>query len=146
MTRLILLLASIVLLGCGDQPGVTTDLVNIPGSSDDPRKLPVITFTEAEYNFGTIAEGELVKHTFTFKNTGKAPLILSKVEPSCGCTAMRDWPREPIPPGKGGSISIEFDSSNRPGFQRKSITVLANTVPTRNVIHFQGDVLGPEAP
>jgi hypothetical protein len=141
-----ILLIAFSAVACQQSNEVTTDLVNIPGSASgetDAEKWPIITFDNPEFDFGKIAEGELVKHTFGFTNTGKAPLILANVEPSCGCTAMRDWPKEPIHPGQKGSISIEFDSNKRPGFQRKSITVLANTVPARNLIWFQGEVVGP---
>ncbi len=144
---LFIAIAFVALVACNDTEEVSTDMLHFPGSageSDSKGRFPEITFEEELFDFGSIAEGELVKHTFKFKNTGKAPLILSKVEPSCGCTAMRGWPKEPIPPGKGGEISIEFDSTKRPGFQKKSITVLANTVPARNVVHFQGEVIGPK--
>lgn len=134
--------------GCQSETNVSTDLVNIPGSADDASdvKLPVITFTEAVVDFGSIAEGEIIKHEFRFENTGDAPLILSTIETSCGCTVAKNWPKAPLAPGEEGSFSVEFDTNRRPGFQSKTITVLANTVPARNEVKIQGTVVGPTNP
>lgn len=147
---IILLSCCIALLACNSDQEVTTDMIHFPssaGDATDDRPLPVITFNEATFDFGKIAQGEVVRHQFTLKNIGKAPLIISTVEPSCGCTVMRDWPKDPIAPGKSATIEVEFDSSRQnPGFQKKSITVLANTVPARNVLHLEGEILGPQTP
>lgn len=126
---------------------VTTDMLHFPGTAgeaSEAQDLPSIEFTEAVFDFGKVAEGEVVKHAFEFKNTGDSPLVLSKVEASCGCTVARDWPKDPILPGKKGKIMVEFDSAKRPGFQKKTITVLANTVPSRNIIEIQGEVVGAQ--
>ena len=57
-----------------------------------------IEFEETKHNFGTIKEGEKVKHIYKFKNTGDNPLIISNAVASCGCT-VPSYPKEPIPPG-----------------------------------------------
>lgn len=35
---------------------------------------PAIACDEPEYNYGTVAEGEEIKHVFTVKNRGTGPL------------------------------------------------------------------------
>lgn len=150
IARIVILVCCSALLACNNSEEVSTDMLHFPSSAgdvEDNRPRPEITFNEATHVFGKIAQGEVIRHSFSLKNTGKAPLIISTIEPSCGCTVMRDWPREPIAPGKSATIEVEFDSSRQnPGFQKKSITVLANTVPARNVLHLEGEILGPEMP
>lgn len=85
-----------------------------------------IEFTSTSHNFGTISEnGGKAIHTFTFKNTGKAPLILTNVRAGCGCTTP-EWSRQPVAPGASGNIKVSFDPRNRPGSFIKSITVNSN--------------------
>ena len=92
---------------------------------------PVITFTENKYDFGTIKEGDVVKHTFKFKNTGNQPLLVSEVRVTCGCTTP-DWTKTPVAPGENGFITAQFNSTGKPGQNHKVITVVSNSV-TGNV-------------
>ena len=63
--------------------------------------------------------------TFEFKNIGTAPLIISDVKSTCGCT-VPSKPTEPIMPGKTGKIDVKYNMS--PGIIRKTITVESNAV------------------
>ena len=45
-------------------------------------KAPVIAFDGIAKDFGTVTEGQSLKHVFTFKNKGDATLEILKVEPS----------------------------------------------------------------
>ena len=85
-----------------------------------------IKFTDTEHDFGTIEEKlGPVSYEFIFSNDGSLPLVLSKVQPSCGCTSP-EWTREPIMPGKLGSINVRFNPKGRPGPFTKTITVFSN--------------------
>jgi hypothetical protein len=135
---LFLVAASAIFAACGgngegnatnDDSLLSTDLVHNPataGGDAESRDMPVLQFTDTVHNFGTIREGEKVEHTFSFTNTGKAPLLISGASASCGCT-VPDFPREPITPGKTGIIRVSFDSKGKPGLQDKTVTVSANT-------------------
>lgn len=90
--------------------------------------FPSISFGKMEHDFGTLNEGDVVDHVFTFTNTGDAPLIISKAEATCGCTVPK-WPREPIPVGGTGEIQVQFNSKGKPGVQNKTVTLTANTNP-----------------
>jgi hypothetical protein len=81
-----------------------------------------------EHDFGNITEGEVVEHTFIFKNTGEAPLIIEKAQASCGCT-VPSWTKEPVAPGATGEIQVKFDSKGKPNVQNKTVTITANTYP-----------------
>ena len=54
-------------------------------SSWTPEQLanaPIIHFDTLEHNFGTVQQGEIIKHNFVFKNMGNTPLIIRKVKGS----------------------------------------------------------------
>ena len=86
---------------------------------------PQINFETYEYNFGTIAQGEKVSHTFIFRNIGDGPLQITDVTTSCGCTASK-YSIEPVAPGENGTVEVIFDSYGREGKQLKSANVWTN--------------------
>ena len=104
----------------------TTTASTTEGAPEGP--LPAFTFTEEEHDFGTIKEGDIVEHTFTFTNTGEAPLIIESARASCGCTVPK-WPKDPIAVGETGEIQVRFDSKGKPNVQNKTVTINANSYP-----------------
>jgi len=146
MTKYPLIFLLFVLWSCQGDEQVSTDMINFPQSADgtDTDKLPIIVFEDTTFHFGSILEGEKVQFRYRFTNEGKSPLVLSRIETSCGCTASKSWPREPINPGDSGEIEIEFDSNQRAGHQQKTISVIANTFPATTILYLEGEVKGPE--
>lgn len=138
-----------VFASCGQEDRkVTADLLNFPQTASGEESdidLPEITFDSLVHQFGSIAIGEKVVHSFRFKNTGNAPLVISQVVPSCGCTTLKDWPKEPILPGESGSITAEFNSSGFPGLISKTITVGTNCIPKDWYLKLEGEVKGVES-
>lgn len=122
-----------------------------PGTVTAENQVPTgptttMVFEQTDFDFGSVKEGEKVKHTYKFKNTGKEPLIISTAKGSCGCTVPK-WPSEPIAPGGTGVIDVEFDSKGKPGKQAKRVTVTANTVPAQTFLNITGNVeKDPNAP
>jgi hypothetical protein len=88
---------------------------------------PVITLDKSTFDFGDITQGDKVEHVFKFTNTGNEPLIITNVQISCGCTTPQ-WPREPIPPGGKGDITIGFNSAGKMGKQNKVLPIQSNAV------------------
>lgn len=144
---LALFAASAVLISaCGDgKGGVVPGDVNNPATASgdyDPEKLPKMQFESVEYNYGTIQEGEHVKYSFKFKNTGKTNLIIAEAKASCGCT-VPEYPEDPIPPGESSEIKVDFNSSGKAGGDAKvvkTISVIANTQPNKVVLKLTGYV------
>jgi|GEM_PF-705176 len=99
-----------------------------------------IEFDEEIYDFGQIKQGDVVEHTFKFRNVGSAPLSLTYVKPSCGCTAPK-WSKEPVAPGKTGEIQIKFNSAHKKGPQNKSVTIFLNAEPVTKILRFKGEVV-----
>lgn len=106
---------------------------------------PVITFTKTEHDFGKINEGDgRVSTVFEFKNEGMAPLILSNVRASCGCTTPT-WTKEPVEPGQTGTITVTYNPNGRPGRFQKTVTITSNaTEPTKRV-YIKGEVIPKQA-
>jgi hypothetical protein len=133
--------------GNGNIPGTNLNATSMPqGASDVPSgPTTTILYEGNEFDFGTVDEGEIVKHLYKFKNTGDVPLIISNCKGSCGCT-VPTWPKEPVPPGGTGEIKVEFNSKGKPSAQRKQVTVTANTTPTETFLVIKGEVRGKEQP
>ena len=122
--------------------GMNSDMIHNPATADlptDTNQLARITFEQAEFDFGTVKEGDVVNHDFKFTNTGKVPLTILKARSTCGCT-IPEWSEEPIAPGASGVISAKFNTEGKSNNQTKRITVTANTYPNDNVVKLIGVV------
>ncbi|WP_372944930.1 DUF1573 domain-containing protein [Muriicola sp.] len=101
-------------------------------------KTAKIQFKTETVDYGVIQKGSDGIRVFEFTNTGEAPLIISKVSSSCGCTIPKK-PEEPIMPGKTGEIQVKYDT-NRVGPIRKAITVISNADTPTKVLKIKGEV------
>lgn len=99
----------------------------------------MLAFQDTKYSFGKIKEGAVVKHAYHFRNAGNAPLLISRAEASCGCT-VPSFPKDPIPPGGEGEITVQFDSHNRRGHQQKNVLIWSNSQLEKMSIGFDADV------
>jgi len=100
-----------------------------------------IAFDKYKHDFGTIKESAgKVSTVFTFTNLGDSPLIISKVEASCGCTTP-EWTREPIAPGGQGYVKATYDPANRIYFFERSLTVYSNGNPSKIDLSIQGTTI-----
>ncbi|MFN3801492.1 DUF1573 domain-containing protein [Belliella pelovolcani] len=105
----------------------------------DPSSLGKFSFEEVEFDFGTIAEGKVVEHVFNFVNDGQAPLVISNVTASCGCTTP-DYTKTPVKPGESGFVKVAFNSAGKPGTQAPTVSIQANTSPNVNRLRLKGNV------
>lgn len=97
-----------------------------------------IEFKTETVDYGEIAKGSDGIRVFEFTNTGNAPLIISDVRSSCGCTIPKK-PENPIMPGKTGEIQVKYDT-NRVAPIRKAITVISNADTPTKVLKITGEV------
>lgn len=104
-------------------------------------KTAKIEFKTETVDYGQIEKGSNGVRVFEFTNTGDAPLIISKVSSSCGCTIPKK-PEEPIFPGKTGEIQVKYDT-NRVGHIRKAITVVSNADTPTKILKIKGEIKAP---
>ena len=145
MNRYFALVFVVIMASCENKERkVTSDLLNFPSAENGQVEgdLPEISFEEAEFNFGKVAVGEKIMHTYSFVNKGKAPLQIAQVTPSCGCTTLKDWPKDPIAPGQSGVITVEFNSAGFSGNIEKTIQVATNGIPRDYYLKLRGEVSG----
>jgi len=102
-----------------------------------------IKFQTESIDYGSIEKGSTGLRVFIFENTGDAPLIITNVKSSCGCTIPKK-PEAPVAPGEKGEIQVNYDT-NRLGVFRKTITVSTND-PTSPIVALKigGTVLAKE--
>ncbi|EAR14235.1 MULTISPECIES: DUF1573 domain-containing protein [Robiginitalea] len=105
-------------------------------------KTAKIEFKTETVDYGEIDKGSDGLRVFEFTNTGNAPLVISKVSSSCGCTIPKK-PEAPIMPGKTGEIQVKYDT-NRVGPIRKAITVISNADTPTKILKIKGTVKGVE--
>lgn len=98
-----------------------------------------IEFKTDTVDYGEIAKGSDGVRVFEFTNTGNAPLVISKVSSSCGCTIPKK-PEAPIAPGATGEIQVKYDT-NRVGPIRKAITVISNADTPTVILKIKGEVM-----
>ena len=130
LKRIFYVFSGIVLLLCSCENKAKEKQQNVNPTSDqtitnDSTTRAKFEIKDKSFNFGDLAEGEIVTHTFHFKNTGKKSLVIQNIESSCGCTTPK-YDKKPIPPGGEGKIEDEFNSSGRYGKQYKVINIFAN--------------------
>jgi hypothetical protein len=101
-------------------------------------KTAKIEFKAETLDYGVIEKGSDGVRVFEFTNTGDAPLIISKVSSSCGCTIPKK-PEKPILPGENGEIQVKYDTK-RVGPIRKAITVISNASTPTKVLKIKGEV------
>src|SRR5690554_1801832 len=146
---LLALLAVGLLASCNmavEDGSVGSDILDNPATLTGKKieKMPEITFEETEFNAGEISQGEILNYVYKFTNTGNAPLVLSSVSASCGCTVAKNYPRGKILPGEGGEIAVEFNSDNKWGELDVSITVAANTIPAVTQLLIRTNIVVPD--
>lgn len=105
------------------------------------KKVAKIEFKTDVIDYGTIDKGADGVRTFEFTNTGDAPLVISNVKSTCGCTIPKK-PKGPIMPGKTGEIEVKYNTNLvRP--IRKTITVISNADTPTVALKIKGLVVDP---
>lgn len=107
--------------------------------SQDTVNVAKITFDESVHHFGSVKEGEVVRVSYKFTNTGRVPLLIADARATCGCT-VPEWPKNTIEPGESDVILVEFDTQGKKYDQNRPISIIANTLPRQTDIFITGHV------
>lgn len=103
------------------------------------KPLGILVFEIETIDYGTIQQNDNGLRSFKFSNSGSAPIVISKVKTSCGCT-VPTYPKQAILPGESGTIDIKY-ATNRLGKFSKSITVISNASQSQKSLRIKGDVI-----
>ena len=98
--------------------------------------MRVFEFENDVIDYGKIEQNADGVRVFKFKNTGKSPLIISRIQSSCGCTVPKK-PDHPIMPGEEGKIEVSYDTKRLGGFS-KAITIFSNAKNERKMVKIKG--------
>lgn len=102
--------------------------VEAQGKTKDAKneKAAEIRFDAISHDFGVISGNEPAKCTFTFTNTGTAPLIIHQAIATCGCT-VPNYSKDPVKPGEKGQIEVTYNGrAGGMGHFMKGINVRSN--------------------
>jgi hypothetical protein len=132
MKKVILGLSALCLIAftsCKEDASKKIDENNVAAAAErdaNSSKFPVLEFDKTEHDFGEIEAKTPVETVFKYKNTGEAPLVITDIKSSCGCTVPQDWSKEPLAAGESGQFTVKFNGSGT-NTVSKTITVTANT-------------------
>ncbi|CAI8366731.1 MAG: Uncharacterised protein [Flavobacterium sp. SCGC AAA160-P02] len=144
LTISLLVLSTILFISCKDE-NASSKVKKQNINSAKKRDIEIskgsaeIQFDQTEYDFGTVNEGVVVEAKFIVTNPGKTDLLISNVQPSCGCT-IPIWPKDPIKPGESSEVLAKFDTSGKPNRQFKTLTLFTNTPRGREILKLRGSV------
>ena len=158
MMKHVLYCAAILLAACGcrnarsaemtkalQELGQTTENPTMAVSPDDGTEDgaqvgEVVEFDKTVHDFGDVSIGDgPLTCTFTVKNIGKEPIAIYEVVTSCGCTDA-SWTREPLQPGKTGTISGTYKNEDGPVPFDKTLTVYIAGVSKPVILRMRGVV------
>ena len=104
-----------------------------------PEKVgDIVEFDKTIHNFGDVmlSDGAL-SCTFTMKNISDKPVVIYNVVTSCGCTDVK-WTREPVLPGKTGTISAVYTNDEGPYPFDKSLTAYISGIGRPVILRIRG--------
>ncbi len=107
-------------------------------------KPGTISWSETTHDFGKIPVNNPASVTFTVKNSGTEPIVMSAAKSSCGCT-VAEFTKEPIKPGESGVVKATYNAAH-PGPFTKTVTVTFAGIANADVLVLKGEVIGEPTP
>lgn len=108
-------------------------------SAASPSPTAAFSWADTTYDFGKTKAGIPVSYEFRFTNTGMAPIIISSVKASCGCTVTA-YTKDPVAHGASGFVRATYDAK-KPGKYVKTVAVYANTPEGSIKLTVKGEVI-----
>ncbi len=98
----------------------------------------ILQFESEVIDYGTIDYKADGVRAFKFTNVGNAPIVISNVKGSCGCTVPTK-PKGAIMPGESAEIGVKY-ATNRVGAFSKTVLVTSNASKPTVVLKIKGTV------
>ncbi|MFI3301889.1 MAG: DUF1573 domain-containing protein [Rikenellaceae bacterium] len=88
----------------------------------------IIEADSATHNFGRVTrKGADVEHTFTIRNSGTTPLVITEASTTCTCIKVK-YPKRPIPPQGSAEVNVRYEVQRKEvGPFHKIIKILSNS-------------------
>ncbi|PCI01847.1 MAG: hypothetical protein COB81_06555 [Flavobacteriaceae bacterium] len=99
----------------------------------------VFEFETETIDYGKILQNEDGYREFKFKNIGNAPITISNIKSSCGCS-VAEKPSKPIMPGENGSIRVKYDTYRLGGFS-KTFMIRSDAQDNLKKVRIKGNVV-----
>ena len=77
-------------------------------------------FPERSHDFGTVARGSKVRHSFPVVNSTDQPIHIKSYRTKCGCTDVRLGAKD-IPPGTQTVVEAVIDTTNFQGYKASGL-------------------------
>ena len=97
-------------------------------------------FDKESHDFGKIPVNKPATIEFKFTNIGDQPLIITKVETTCGCT-VPEYTQTPIKKGDSGVIKVTYNPTGAALPFSKSITITSNAKTSTKVLYIKGETI-----
>lgn len=118
--------------------GILAVFVAIIGFTSMALAIGEFQFEKESHDYGNIPQNKPASYDFKFSNTGDAPIIISEVKPSCGCS-VAEFTKTPIKPGESGTITVTYNAAAKGPFT-KQFTVKSNTKTPVKTLTVKGNV------
>lgn len=127
-----------IFIGCANSPRENANQ-NVSNQTNK-EKYAELKYIEDFFDFGSIVQGEVVTHTFYFRNIGTEDLIIKDLIPDCGCTQPK-IDKKILKPGEEGAVEVIFDSNGWQGSQYKSVTLRTNSIIREKSVTIKANVV-----
>lgn len=100
-------------------------------STSCSKQLPKTTLVvqDSIRHYYPLVQGTDLMLTWRVANIGNTPLVLSDIQPSCGCIIENPEDNNVIPPGKDVLLKFTFRSEKNTGYVRHTIRLFGNIAP-----------------
>ena len=113
---------------------LVADLGSGNAQTAPPADWTAAVFPERSHEFGTVARGSKVRHSFPIVNSTNEILHIKSWRTKCGCTDVKVGARE-IPPGTQTTLEAVIDTTNYTGYKPSGL-ILSLDQPTPIDIDF----------
>jgi hypothetical protein len=86
---------------------------------------PRLTLSQDSWDFGAVWHPQGATLTLIVKNEGDAPLEISDVRTTCGCTLVETG-RKSVPPGETTDIKVRYNSEGKQGHVESKVIISSN--------------------
>ena len=130
-TTLLILAATLLILPSGSARAQKAKANAVPQSA--------IEVSQPDFEFGRVAQGTSVSHTFWMKNTGDSNVFINDIKPGCGCTKA-PFKAQDLAPGESTHVELIFSSGHYGSHVTKNAHILSNESGNVPDLKFHADV------